>query len=144
MLRQADFCIVTHHEEYGDAGGSVGDPVIIGDCGLKNRVLLTGDQDLVYTYAVEIKQAKIAVFVTTDNSEGPHQWGPRIIAAKRDIWRELQRRKKPFTGRISLEGRVTRVRIYEGRKWKAIQVGAKNPPHRNKQREDAIASAAQV
>ena len=71
MLRGAGFCLVTHYEEYGDHGHSLADPVIIADCGLKQRVMLTGDKDLVYTYALEIRNARIAVFVTTDNNEGP-------------------------------------------------------------------------
>ena len=76
MLRPNGFSVVTHYEEYGDEGHKIGDPVIIQDCGLKNRVLLTGDKDLIHTYAREIKDAKIAVYVTTDNHEGPAKWGP--------------------------------------------------------------------
>ncbi len=75
MLREAAFLLVTIYEEFGEAESKIADPVLIDDCGLKNRVLLTGDQDLVYTWAKEIVEAKIAVFVTTDNNEGPKQWG---------------------------------------------------------------------
>jgi len=134
MLRPSGFLIVTHHEEYGEEGHKLGDPVIIRDCGLKNRVLLTGDQDLVHTYAREIREAKIAVFVTTDNNEGPAKWGPRIIAAKSGIWRELARRQKPFTATISRQGRITQVRIYERAAWRTIVVGKKNLPHMNWQK----------
>jgi hypothetical protein len=130
MLRQADFVVVTHYDEYGDEGHKIADPAIIKDCGLKNRVLLTGDQDLVYTWAVEIREAGIAVFVTTDNNEGPDKWGPRIVAAKRDIWRELARRAKPFTARISREGQVTQVRVFERGLWKAITVSKKKSSQR--------------
>jgi hypothetical protein len=135
MLRSPDFIIVTHYEEYGDEGHNLGDPAIIRDCGMKNRVLLTGDKDLIHTYAREIRDARIAVFVTTDNHEGPAKWGPRIIAAKSDIWRELRRRKKPFTSVIAKEGRITQVRIYESGEWKTIAIEKKNPPHVNKQKE---------
>lgn len=107
---------------------------MIQDCGLKNRVLLTGDKDLVYTWAKEILEAKIAVFVTTDNNEGPKRWGPRIVKAKREIFRELTRRPKPFTARISREGRVTQVRIYAGEQWKTIVIERKNPQHANRQK----------
>ena len=134
MLRSQDFQIVTLYEEYGDAESKIADPAIIADCGLKNRVLLTGDQNLVYTWAKEIVEAGIAVFVTTDNNEGPKKWGPRIIAAQRDILRELRRRGKPFTARISTEGRITQVRIHDGKEWKAITIGKKNPPHSNRQK----------
>jgi hypothetical protein len=134
MLRSKEFLLVTIFEEYGDAESKIADPVMIYDCGLKNRVLLTGDQDLVYTWAKEIRDAGIAVFVTTDNNEGPKQWGPRIIAAKDDIWRELSRRLKPFTARISREGKITQVRIHEKGEWKSIAIGKKRPPHRNKQK----------
>jgi predicted nuclease of predicted toxin-antitoxin system len=135
MLRPNGFVVVTHFEEYGDEGHKIGDPVIIQDCGLKNRVLLTGDQDLVHTYAREIRDAKIAVFVTTDNQEGPSKWGPRIVAAKSEVWRELSRRKKPFTAAISKEGRVAHVRLYESGAWRTILIGKRNPPHVNKQKQ---------
>ena len=134
MLRAKDFQIVTIYEEFGDAESKIADPVMIEDCGFKNRVLLTGDQDLVYTWAKEIKDAGIAVFVTTNNNEGPKQWGPRIIAAHREILRELRRRQRPFTARISSEGRVSQVRIYDGTVWKPITITSKNPPHINKQK----------
>jgi len=143
MLRSKNFQLVTIYEEYGEAESKIADPVIIYDCGLKNRVLLTGDQDLVYTWAKEIVESGIAVFVTTDNNESPKQWGPRIIRAKSDMLRELRRREKPFTARISTEGRVTQVRIHDGAQWKAITIGKKNPPHVNKQKE-AIADSSSL
>lgn len=134
MLRADGFLLVTIFEEFGDAESKIADPVMIQDCGLKNRVLLTGDQDLVYTWAKEILEARIAVFVTTDNNEGPKKWGPRIINAKRDILRELARRQKPFSARVSAEGRVTQVRIHDGTRWKSIAIERKNPRHKNRQK----------
>ena len=134
MLRADGFLLVTIYEEFGEAESKIADPVMIQDCGLKNRVLLTGDQDLVHTWAKEIVESKIAVFVTTNNNEGPKQWGPRIIHAKRDILRELDRRQMPFTARISTEGRVTQVRMHDGTQWKTITIGKKNPPHENRQK----------
>lgn len=124
-LRLAGFLIVTLFDEYGEAEGRIADPVMIYDCGLKERVLLTGDQDLEFTWAKEIISAGIAVFVTTNNNEGPGKWAPRIIKAKGDILRELKRRKKPFTARIGPEGRVTRVRLHDGLHWKTIEIGKK-------------------
>jgi hypothetical protein len=115
MLRSAGFLLVTLYDEYGDAESKIADPVMIYDCGFKGRTLLTGDQDLVSTWAKEIAEAGIAVFVTTNNNEGPKQWGPRIISARTDILRELRRRERPFTARISTDGRITQVRVYEGR-----------------------------
>lgn len=131
-LRSVGFLVVTLYDEYGDAESKIADPVMIYDCGLKGRVLLTGDQDLVSTWAKEIAEAGIAVFVTTNNNEGPKQWAPRLIRAKEDMLRELRRREKPFTARISADGRITQVRIFEGSHWKIIALGKKNPPHANK------------
>ena len=125
ILREAGFVFVTHFEEYGDGGHNLGDPAIIKDCGLKKRVLITGDQDLVYTWAKEIRKAKIAVFITTNNKDGPDKWGPRIIEAREDILRELGRRKKPFAGTISTEGRITQVKVFHGKNWKTITISAK-------------------
>jgi hypothetical protein len=132
MLRSAGLLIVTLYDEYGDDESKIADPVMISDCGLKGRTLLTGDQDLVSTWAKEIAEAGVAVFVTTNNDEGPKQWGPRIIRARQDILRELRRREKPFTARISTDGRITQVRIFDGTHWKVIAIGRKNPPHANK------------
>jgi len=134
MLRGAGFVLRTTFEEYGDADFRIADPVIIASCGLLNRVLLTGDQDLVRTWNNEIIQAKIAVFVTTDNREGPDQWAPRIIAAKDDILRELARRQKPFTANIAKEGRISLVRVYDGTDWKPITIRKKNPSNYERKR----------
>jgi hypothetical protein len=132
MLRSAGFLIVTLYDEYGDAESKIADPVMIRDCGLKGRALLTGDQDLVFTWSTEILEAGIAVFVTTNNNEGPKQWGPRISNARAAIWRELKRRDKPFTARISASGQITQVRVHNGKNWKTVAVGGKNPPHESK------------
>lgn len=137
MLRREGFNLVTHCEEYGDAGHNLADPAIIRDCGLKRRVLLTGDQNLPFIYARELLEANIAVFVTSENNEGPAKWGPRIIRARRDIMRELARRGKPFAAKISTEGKVIQVRVYDGTAWKTIRVGERNPPHCNKQKEES-------
>lgn len=134
ILRSAGFLIVTLYEEYGDAESKIADPVMIYDCGFKGRVLLTADQDLVFTWAREIVEAKIAVFVTTNNNEGPKQWGPRIVAARRYIVRELRLRTKPFTAKISTDGTVIQVRIYEAGRWKTVSIPKKNPPHVSKYR----------
>jgi hypothetical protein len=134
MLRSADFLIVTLFDEYGEAESKIADPVMICDCGLKGRVLLTGDKELVFTWAKEIIEAGIAVFVTTNNNEGPKQWGPRIITARENIFRELGRRERPFTAKISTDGRITQVRIHDGKTWKVVSIGRKNPPHQNKYR----------
>jgi hypothetical protein len=134
MLRQHDFILVTMFEEFGEADSRITDPTMIYDCGLKNRVLLTADKELPYLWAREMLDAKIAVFVVTNNNEGPQARGPRIVHAKRDILRELRRRERPFAAKISTDGRVTQVRIYNESKWVAIEVGKKNPPHVNRQK----------
>lgn len=132
MLRSAGFLIVTLYDEYGDAEFKIADPVMIYDCGLKGRVLLTADQDLPFTWAKEIVDAEIAVFVTTNNNEGPKQWGPRIIAARQAMLRELRRRAKPFVAKISPDRRISQLRLYEEGQWKTIAIPKKNPPHTSK------------
>jgi hypothetical protein len=76
MLRPAGFLLVTIYEEFGEAEAKIADPALILDCGYKGRVVLTGDQDMVYTWAKEIVEAGIAVFVTTGNNEGPTSGDP--------------------------------------------------------------------
>ena len=143
-MRSEDFILTTIYEEFGDAESRMNDPVIIHDCGLKNRVLLTGDQDMVYTYAKEIAEAGVAVFVVTNNNECPKQWGPRIVAARHGIFRELHRRQKPFTARISKDGVITQVRLYDGIQWKAITIGKKNPPHTSKYKPETEPESSQL
>jgi hypothetical protein len=135
MLRDAGFLIRTTFDEFGEAESRIADPVIIANCGILNRVLLTGDQDLIRSWNKEIIQAGIAVFVTTDNREGPNQWGPRIIAAKQDIMLELQRRKKPFTACIAKEGRISSVRTYDGTEWKTIAIRKRNQSNYERKRK---------
>jgi hypothetical protein len=135
MLGDGGFVLRTIFEEFQEAESRIVDPVVIQHCGLMNRVLLTGDQDLIRTWNKEIIQAEIAVFVTTENNEGPNAWGPRIIAAKNGILRELGRRQKPFTATISKEGHVAQVRIYDGTQWKAITIRKKNPSNYERKRK---------
>jgi hypothetical protein len=132
ILREEGFILITTFDEFGEADSKISDPTIIQDCGFKGRVLLTGDKELPYLWAKEIQEAKIAVFVVTNNNEKPEIWGPRIIHAKSDIWRELRRRDKPFTAIISTEGRVSQVRVFTGSEWHTIQIGKKNQPHVSK------------
>ena len=134
-LRDAGFVLRTLFEEFQEAESRIIDPVIIQHCGLMNRILLTGDQDLIRTWNKEIIQAEIAVFITTENNEGPNAWVPRIIAAKDGILRELARRQKPFTASISKEGHVAQVRIYDGTQWKAIEIRKKNPSNYERKRK---------
>lgn len=88
-------------------------------------------------WAKEIAESRVAVFVTTNNNEGPRQWAPRIIQAREDILRELRRREKPFTSRIGANGRITQVRLYDGSQWKTIEIGKKHGPHKSKYKSEA-------
>lgn len=121
MLRAADFTLITHTQVYKDRQ-DVKDPEIITDCGKAKTVLLTADSDLEFSYAAEINRAKIAIFVLSNNNDGPEKWGPRIINARQDMERELRRRRKSFAAQINAEGRVSRVRIYYRKKTKEIHI----------------------
>ncbi len=121
ILRAADFTLITHTQVYKDRQ-DVKDPEIIADCGKAKTVLLTADSDLEFSYAAEINAAKIAVFVLSNNNDGPEKWGPRIINARQDMEREIRRRRKSFSAQINAEGRVSRVRIYYRRKTKEIHI----------------------
>jgi len=136
MLRDAGFILRTSFEHFGEADARIADPVIIASCALLNHVLLTGDGDMPRNWNQEIIGARIAVFITTDNHEGPAAWGPRIIAAKEDILRELRRREKPFTATIAKEGRVASVRTYDGTKWQTIAIRKKNPSNYERSRKN--------
>jgi hypothetical protein len=140
ILRAAGFLIRTLYDEYGDAESKIADPAMINDCGLKGRVLLTADMDLISTWTKEIVEARIAVFVTTNNNEGPKQWGPRIIAARKFMMRELQRRERPFAAKISTDGRISQVKLFEHGQWITIQIPKKNPPHVNRYKKNSTES----
>jgi len=86
---------------------------------------LTADADLEFTYAAEIRGAKIAVFILTNNHEGPDVWGPRVVSAKSYIERELGRRRKPFAAHITTESRINQVRLYYKKKTRVIKIAKK-------------------
>jgi predicted nuclease of predicted toxin-antitoxin system len=121
ILRAAEFTLITHTQVY-KTRQNVKDPEIIADCGKARTVLLTADTDLEFSYAAEINEAKIAIFVLSNNNDGPEKWGPRIINARQDMDRELGRRRKSFSAQINTEGRVCRVRIYYRKKTKEIHI----------------------
>lgn len=79
-------------------------------------------------YAREIRAAKIAAFVIGNNHEGPEKWGPRIVAAKDEIFLELKRRKKPFVGLISDTGRVSKLWLYKRNTIKEIPLAKYTGP----------------
>jgi hypothetical protein len=126
ILRPAGFALVTHHDKYGAQRTRVSDPEIIADCGLSRWVLLTADRDLEFTYAAEITTAKIAVFILSNNHEGPSKWGPRVVTAKPRIETELGRRRKPFAAHITAEGHINQVRLYYKKKTKVIRIAKKS------------------
>jgi predicted nuclease of predicted toxin-antitoxin system len=123
LLRPAGFKVFSHQSRYGAQGQNISDVEVIAGCGREHRVLLSADSDFEYMYGAEIKAAKIAAFVLSNNHEGPSKWGPRIIQAKDQVLLELKRRKKPFVGHINEYGRVTKIRLYRRNKTKEIKIG---------------------
>lgn len=124
---------MTHRSCFGERQ-DVSDPEVIAHCGKSHMVLISADYDFEAMYAKEIRAAKIAVFVVSNNHEGPDKWGPRIVSAKDEIFDQLKRRKKPFVGFIGESGRVTKVRLYRRDKIKEIPIAKYTGPQR--QRKD--------
>ena len=118
ILRSAGFDLITHQEHFGKDAQTISDPGVIAECRKIRRVLLTADGHLPFTYAAEIRRAKIAVILLSNNHEGPDVWAPRIVAARLDIEREVQSRAKPFAANVNKEGRVSYVMMYYRKKIK--------------------------
>jgi hypothetical protein len=118
LLRSAGFDLITHQEHFGKDAQTISDPGVISECKKLRRALLTADGHLPFTYATEIRDAKIAVVLLSNNHDGPDLWAPRIISAKLDIERELHLRARPFTAHVSIEGRVSYVMRYYRKKTK--------------------------
>lgn len=114
MLRSAGFKVFTHRTCFGQQDQNISDPLVVKRCAKDRRVLITADADLEFMCGSEISASKVAIFVLSNNHEGPDKWGPRIIKAKEQILYELKRRKKPFVGHVGESGRVTKVRLYRG------------------------------
>jgi hypothetical protein len=124
-LRSSGFKLIAHRDVYGpNPRNGIEDPEVIAYCGrVRNKlVLLTADKDLEFTYAPEIRKAGIAIFVVSNNREGPDIWLPRLLSARLDMERELCRRAKPFAARINAEGRVSQVRRYFKKKDKVWHI----------------------
>jgi hypothetical protein len=118
ILRLANFDVIAHQEHYGPEAQKISDPEVISECGRLKYPLLTADGNMPFTFASEIRNAKIAVFLLSNNHEGPEVWGPRVISAKLDMEREWYGRAKPYTAHINREGRVSYVMRYYRKKVK--------------------------
>jgi hypothetical protein len=101
-------------------------------------VLMTADADLEFMCGSEISASKVAIFVLSNNHEGPDKWGPRIIKAKEQIFLELKRRKKPFVGHIGESGRVTKVRLYRGTEIQDILLATYSGPVKRKGKKKQV------
>ena len=121
MLRPS-LDVITHQEHFGAAAQTIPDPEVIDECRKLKRALLTADSELPFTYAAELRKAKIAVFVLSNNHDGPAAWGPRILSAALDMERELAVTAKPFCAHVNTEGRISYVLRYYRKKTKLTNV----------------------
>lgn len=96
------------------------DPQIIADCGRTGTVLLTADGDLETTWAAEIQQAKLAVVILTNNTDGMVKWGERLRSGQNEIFECLRLYKRPFALRFGRGAKILRVRLYGKRRGKVI------------------------
>jgi hypothetical protein len=115
MLRRYGYKLITHRTKYKRQQGIL-DPQIIADCGRDNLVLLTGDGQLETLWATEIEQAKMAVVILANNTDGAKAWGKRLGSGRVDIMRRLAEHRKPCALRFGVHGRVTHVRLYGKRR----------------------------
>jgi hypothetical protein len=121
ILRNADINIVTHRERYGKKPG-IQDPQVIADCGQTGTILLTADSNLETTWAAEIRQAKIAVVILSNNTDGAKKWGQRIVDGMPEIEGQLRKRSKPCAIRLNPQGKVNQVRLYYKKKTRIIHI----------------------
>jgi predicted nuclease of predicted toxin-antitoxin system len=129
-LRPAGFDILTHQSYFGPGGQRISDPEVIRACAEEHRVLITADSDFGFMYAAEIKQAKLAIFVLSNNHDGPEKWAKRIISAKEQIFQQIADRKRPFVAHINDVGSVNRITLYRRSKTKDLRIAQK---HKRKQ-----------
>jgi hypothetical protein len=125
ILRAAGFKVITHQERYGTQRNDEPDPSIALECGRQKNILITADPDFEHTYGAEVRDAKIAVFLLSNNHDGANVWGARILNSRSEIYAELGRRRKPFVAHITTEGRVNKVKLYYKKKIKVINVSKK-------------------
>jgi hypothetical protein len=141
MLRPNGFDVVTHLERYGSQRDREPDPNIALECGRRKNILIAADPDFETQYAVEVRQAGIAVFLLSNNHDGADKWGPRIIKARDAILLEIGRRRKPFVAHINVDGEISLVRLYYKKKVKTIHVKKRK---QRKLRKAANASSSEV
>jgi hypothetical protein len=119
ILRKCGYKVVTHKKRYDNQQGIL-DPPIIANCGKENHVLLTADGKLETLWAVEIEQARLAVVILANNTDGAKVWGKRLKAGQADILERLREYRKPCALRFGVHGRVTHVRLYGKRRAQLI------------------------
>lgn len=126
ILRAAGYKVITHRERYGNVDG-IPDPKVIADCGSEKTILLTADADLETQWAAEIRHARIAVVILTNNCDGAAKWGQRLTDGKEAILKQLRVRRKPFALKFSRDAEVTQVRLYRKTGGRIIPISCKKP-----------------
>lgn len=112
-LRAAGYELLTYVEEFGRVMNQrISDPQIIEMCGKRKQILITADRKMEYTYAPEIRAARIGVVLLLTNNDGAESWQRRLIAAQDAIREQVAKRRKPYLMRVAIDGSLTIVKLY--------------------------------
>ncbi len=101
---------------------AVSDPEIIALCGKRKHILITADKRLEYTYAPEIRRARIGVVILSTNNDGAENWQRRLITAQESIREQISKRRKPYVIRVAKDGQLTLIKLYRKNADKTIHL----------------------
>lgn len=120
-LREAGYDLVTYTEEFGRVTNqSIPDTEIIRRCGERGQILITADKKMEFTYAPEIRAAKIGIVLLITANDGADRWRARLVTAQVAIRDQIARRRKPYLMRVAADGTLTIMKLYRKAKDQVV------------------------
>jgi hypothetical protein len=122
-LREAGYDLLTYTEEFGRVNNQqIPDPHIIAMCGERKHILITADRKMEFTYAPEIRSARVGIVLLLTNNDGADSWRERLITAQAAIREQIAMRKKPYLIRVATDGTLTIVKLYRKNKDEVLHL----------------------
>jgi len=73
-----------------------------------------------FTYAPEIRAARIGIVLLITANDGADRWRARLITAQPAIRDQIAKRRKPYLMRVAADGTLTILKLYRKAKDRVV------------------------
>lgn len=73
-----------------------------------------------FTYAPEIRAARIGIVLLITANDGADRWRARLITAQPAIRGQIAKRRKPYLMRVAADGTLTILKLYRKAKDRVV------------------------